>query len=310
MSAKRIWTLTAAAAALLGAAGDACATTLRDLPRGARAGECYSHVAVPAAYRTERQPVPQPPVVSWREVPAVYRTQSRQVLVSPARVDHETIPAVMGSRMHWEEHAGPDRIVEAPPVYRWEVRRVMVAPAHLVWRRSDTSGGYGEGYGGGISVRPTGEVMCRVMVPARYEIRRVRVLVSPARTCVVKGPVTRERIVEHFVVRPARVIDHSVAAVYRTVTERVLVSPARRERVETPQPPRYVEHRVLVTPARTDWRRIVCTPPRTRSYASPAPAPAPTYGQPYTPTYAQPRPGELDGAPTYRAPSAEAGEPR
>ncbi len=304
------------AGASLLAVGAASATTLRELPRGAHAGECFSRSAVAPVYRTDRIAVPQPPLIGWRDIPAVYRTQTRQVMVAPGRVDHQTLPAVMGTRMHWVEHPGADRIVEASPVYRWEVRRIQVARAHLVWRAGHARQGYGdEGYGQAISVAPTGEVMCRVRVPARYEIRRIRVLVSPGRTCVVKGPSSRERIVEHFVVTPERVIDHSVAPVYRTVSDRVLVTPGRRVRIETRQPPRFIERRVLSAPAHTRWTPIVCAAPRMeRTYALRpgygAPAPQPGYGQPFTPDYARPRPGQLDGAPSqpaYRAPRPNPG---
>ena len=304
-----------ATASLIALAGAASATTLQDLPRGARPGECFSRSSAPAVYRTDHVPMPQPPLVSWRDIPAVYKTVSRQALVTPARVDHESIPAVMGTRVHWVEHPGPDRVVEAPPVYRWIERRVLVSPAHLVWKPGVAANGYDTGYGAPVSVRPTGEVMCRVLIPARYEVRRVRVLVAPGRTCVVKGPSTHERVVETFVVRPAQVIDHPVAAVYRTVADRVLVSPARKERVVTPQPPRYIDRRVLVTPARTGWTRIACAPPTVRpaSYGA-RPQPQQSYGgQSYHPDYAQPRPGQLDGAPqpapVYHAPPASYGSP-
>jgi hypothetical protein len=315
-----------ATASLLAIAGSATATTLQDLPRGARPGECFSHVASPAAYRTVREPVAQPPLVTWRDIPAVYRTVDKQVLVSPGRVDHEAIPAVTATRVHWVVHPGADRIIEAPAEYRWIEKRVLVAAAPLVWKPGRVAQGYAEGYGQGVSVRPTGEVMCRVLVPARYAVHRVRVLVNPGRTCVVKGPSTRERIVETYVARPARVIDHPIAPVYRTVAERVLVTPARKERIVTPQAPRYAERRVLVSPARTGWTRIQCAPPRApagygiqagysvtrQPHVHAQPAPQPSYGQPYTPDYAQPRPGELYGAPqpapAYHAPNPQSGQ--
>ena len=304
-----------ATASLVALAGAASATTLQDLPRGAHPGECFSRSSAPAVYRTDHIPMPQPPMVSWRDIPAVYKTVSRQVLLSPARVDHETIPAVMGTRVHWIEHPGPDRVVEAPPVYRWIEKRELVSPAHLVWKPGVAANGYDTGYGAAVSVRPTGEVMCRVLIPARYEIRRVRILVAPGRTCVVKGPSSHERVAETYVVRPARTIDHPVAAVYRTISDWVLVSPARKERITTPQPPRYTDRRVLVTPARTGWARIACAPPTARpaSYGGRV-QPQPSYGgQSYHPDYAQPRPGQLDGAPqpapVYHAPPAGYGTP-
>ena len=320
------WIVVASAAgASVGFFAVSGAATVSDLPKGAHAGECFSHATTPAVYRTDRVPVASPPLVSYRDIPAVYRTATRQVLVTPGRVDHETIPAVTATRVRYTDRPGPDRVVEAPAVYRWEQRRVLVRAAHLEWRQGHAARGYGDdqGYGGVISVRPTGEVMCRVLVPARYELRRVRVLVTPPRDCVLKGPAIHERTTESYVVRPARVVDHPVAPVYRTVSQQILVTPARRERVVTPQPPRYIEKRVEIRSASTGWTRIACKPP---VVPHPRPAPRPTYGAPvyrapvhggqcHTHTvcedvpYAQPRPSgdELDGAPTYRAPQSSPG---
>ena len=303
------------------------AATVADLPKGAHAGECFSHVTTPAVYRTDRISVASAPLITFRDIPAVYHTATRQILVSPGRIDHETLPEVAGTRVRYIDRPGPDRVVEAPAVYRWEMRRVVVRAAHLEWRQGHAAHGYSEdqGYGGAVQVRPTGEVMCRVLVPAKYEMRRVRVLVTPARDCIVKGPAIHERTRETYIVRPARVIDHPVAPVYRTVSERVLVSPARRERIVTPQAPHYVEHRVEVRAASTGWTRIACKPPVAPvHHVRPAPRPvyhppvvrAPVYhapvrgGQCHTHTvcedvpYAQPRPAgdELEGAPTYHAP--------
>lgn len=289
-----------ATASLVALAGAGSATTLQDLPKGARPGDCFSHNSAAAVYRTDRVPVPQPPLESWRDIPAAYKSVSRQVLVAPARVDHETVPAVMGARIHWIEHPGPDRIVETPPVYRWIEKRVLVSPARLVWRPGVAESGYGGGDGAAVSVRPTGEVMCRVLIPARYEVRRVRVLVAAGRTCVVKGPSSRERVVETYVVRPARTVDHPVAAVYRTVTDRVLVSPARRERITTPQPPRYIDRRVLVTPARTRWTHMACVAPSVRPMG---------YGAEDVRSRAAQLDGAPQSAPIYHAPPASYGAP-
>jgi hypothetical protein len=292
-----------------------------DLPKGAHAGECFARATTPAVYRTERQPVASPPLISYRDIPAVYRTLARQVLIAPGRVDHETVPAVTGSRVRYIDRPGPDRVVETPAVYRWEVRKVLVRAAHLEWREGHAARGYGEdqGYGAEVQVRPTGEVMCRVLVPARYDVRRVRVLVTPAHDCIVKGPVIHERTSETYVVRPARTIDHPVAPIYRTISEQVLASPARRERIVTPAPPHYVEKRVEIRPAATGWTRIACKPPAAVYRSRPVPKPiyrAPVYrapvrgGQCHTHTvcedvpYAEPRPGAEEPyvTPTYQAP--------
>lgn len=310
-----------ATASLVAVAGAASATALQELPKGAHSGECFSRTTSAPTYRVDHIPVAQPPLISWREIPAVYKNIDRQILVNPGRLDHETIPAVIGHRTRWIEHPGADRTIDTPPVYRWIEKRVLISPAHLVWKPGAAPRGYGGGYGEGISVQPTGEIMCRVLVPARYEIRRLRVIVATGKTCVVKGPSTHERVVETFVVTPARIVDHPVAPIYRTVSERVLVTPARRERIETPRPPRYLDKKVEVAPGQTGWIRIACkapSPPRYRSQPAAvygAPAPRPHGGQCHTHTvcedvptvpYAQPRPGGY-GQPEYHAPDSGQG---
>ena len=153
------------------------------------------------------------------------------------------------------------------------------------------------GFGGDPQqARPTGEVLCRVLVPARYAWSRRQTLVTPARRYTVNGPVRHVRTEERVLLRPARVVDRAIPAVYRTEDAVRTVKPAGRRRLVTPGAVKRVTRRVLVRRARLSWAPIVCVPhprvsapppahgpvrppmPKTAPAPAPAPLPAPMAG--------------------------------
>ena len=157
-------------------------------------GACFVEHLEPATWRTEAQRVLVKEAVTRIEVePATFETIEERVVVREASTE----------------------IVDVPAVYRTETERVLVEPARSVWQP-----------GRGPIERiddTTGEIMCLVELPARYE--------SVSRT-VLETPATTETV--------------AVPAEYETVQVRRLVTPARQRRVETP--PEYatveVERRV------------------------------------------------------------------
>jgi len=262
-------------------------------PPHSRPGQCFARMAYPARYRTVTERIAGAPVVSYRDIPAVVEHSSRQVLVTPARVEHEHVAAVYRTVWRWVETPGPTRQVNVAPVYRTINERHPISPAHLAWRAGGVAHGFAEGSGyGQTQVRPTGEVLCRVLVPARYGWTRRRVMVSPGRQTTVQCPPHRQRVRDRVLASPERTIDHQIPAVYRTEAVRHEVTPARRDRVVKPGPAHVVAHRVMVSPARYGWTQIVCIPrghgprqapppapaPSGPSYGAPVPAPAQSYG--------------------------------
>jgi len=76
----------------------------------------------------------------WLEiVPATYGTESETILIRPEQTIQTIIPAKYGT----------------------ETKQVLVAPAHVVWK-------VGRGLYEKID-SATGEIMCRVQIPAKYE---------------------------------------------------------------------------------------------------------------------------------------------
>ena len=75
----------------------------------------------------------------------------------------------------------------------------------------------------------TGELLCRVEVPAQYEtVTRTR-LVSPERTEANVVPATYKTVTRQVVSEPAQVIEEIVPAVYETVSVQKLVTAASEE---------------------------------------------------------------------------------
>lgn len=136
--------------------------------------------------------------------PATYQTELQRVLVKEASERIETIAAVyetVEERILVREESS--RIVDVPAVYRTEQETILVEPARSVWRP-----------GRGLIERvdhATGEIMCLVEVPARYETVSRSVLDTPA--------TTRREV---------------VPAEYETIQVQRLVSPASERRIEVP----------------------------------------------------------------------------
>jgi len=88
-------------------------------------------------------------------------------------------------------------------------------------------------------VSETGEILCRVLIPAKYKTIEKQVVVTPAKTEKITIPaVTKdftvklangEEVTKQVVVEEERVDYLITPAVYETRTERVLVEPAREE---------------------------------------------------------------------------------
>ncbi len=149
--------------------------------------------------------------------PAQYKSESEQVLVKEASQIIEVIPAVFETV---EEQVivkeASSEIVDVPAIFRTETESVMVEPARSVWKEDC-----------GVMeqvTNATGEVMCLVEVPARYETLTKAVLEKQATTKVVEIPAEYETFQVQRLVSPATEKVIEVPADYTTVEKQVLVS--------------------------------------------------------------------------------------
>ena len=241
------------AMAMLALAGVAVA---QDAPQGAHPGECYGRARLPGETHVWRERVQVSRGGAYRRtIPAERRWTSARVLVKAAWSEEVKTPAVYRTVYDRVTEPGRVSVVSTPARYRRVVERVMVEPSRLAWVRKSATMAYG-GEPGAERLVPTGEVMCRVRLPARYESRVREVMVAgPGRRRVV-GPSTVRRVARRELVRPAGVVHRPHPAIYKTVRHAEIVRPARAEWVRAGPSFRTVEH--VSGGDRTGWARVLC----------------------------------------------------
>jgi hypothetical protein len=176
------------------------------IPPTAKPGECYARILVPERYATTTEKVlTQQASEKIETIPAKYETVDQKVVVKEASKRYEEVPAEYG----------------------WVEEKILVEAAHSEWKK-----------GRGIIEKvdhATGEIMCLVEVPARYETVKRRVVTKPASVRVVEIP-----------------------AEYDTIKVTKIVSPAQEKRTPIPEEYGTVTKRAKVADSCFDWRPVLC----------------------------------------------------
>ncbi len=181
----------------------------------AKPGQCFAKVKNPAKYITKQRKVLIQKASSKRVLVRApqYRWINKRVLVRKATYQNRHVPAQ----------------------YRTQNKRVMVKPAYNTWRK---------GHGAITRIdNMTGQIMCRVTVPAVYKNVSQRVLV-----------------------RKAQNIRKMIPAVYKTVKQKQRISGALYKTVNRPARYTTQNYRVKVAGARYVWRPILCKTNAPKSY--------------------------------------------
>ncbi len=251
MAWAKTGTVIALAALALGASAVA-----QDTPPDARPGECYGRARLPGETHVWRERVQTSRGGAYkRTIPAERRWTSERVLVKAAWSEAVKTPAVYRTVYDRVTEPGRPHWVATPARYRRVVERVMVEPARLAWVRKSAAFAYG-GSPDAERLVPTGEVMCRVRLPARYESRVREVRVAPPGRRQVIGASTVRRVARRELVRPAGTIQRQHPAVFRIVRHGEVVRPARVEWVRTGPTFRTVAH--VRGGDRQGWARVLC----------------------------------------------------
>jgi len=119
------------------------------------------------------------------------------------------------------------RMEEVPAEYGWVEEKVLVEQAHSVWKK-----------GRGLIERvdnATGEIMCLVEVPARYETVRKRVVTKPATVRQIEIP-----------------------AEYQAIKVTKMVSAPQERRIPIPAEYETVTRTEKVADGYMEWRRVLC----------------------------------------------------
>ena len=275
-------TLMMSAAALV-AGGNAFAQDA-DMPPAAQPGECFARVlipeitevvaeqvvdqperteikVIPATYETiTEQVITKEEQVIYDVIPAQYETVTEQVLVEPERVELVPVPATYRTITE-QVLVEPERTetIVVPAVTETYTEQVLVRPAYATWKPGTGLFGRGAAGTGTAAAAPgagtevtTGELLCRVEVPAEYAtVTRTRVA-QPETTQTNLIPAVFETVTKQVIDQPPRVEERVIPARFETVTKEVEVSPAQVVERVIPAEMGTVQVRKLVSPAMED----------------------------------------------------------
>ena len=227
-------------------------------PAEARPGECYGRVILPAVYgqATERVVAKE----AWSETVRggqVVDKVTRRVLVRPERVETVRTAPVYRTQVSWIVTPGAMRTVRQPAVYEIVREKVLVEEGHAEWRPASSPLAYGERAGATV-LQATGEVMCRVWVPARYATSSRKVLVERGRTYQVRGPAHKQKVVRRVLVSSGGVVQRRRPAVYRTEVVRKVVREGPSQVITHPAVYSTAARQVLIRAESPGWARVVC----------------------------------------------------
>lgn len=253
-------------------AGVAFGQGAADYPPDADAGSCFARVLIPETTEiVTEQVIDKPEATEIKVIPAAYETVTEQVLVKEETIQYQVIPAVYETVTE-QVIETPERTetVVIPAQYETYTEQVMVRPAYTTWKPGNglygrnATGAYGAqglqsvSADGTVLDVTTGELLCKVEVPAQYDtVTRTR-LVTPERTETKVIPATYRTVAKEVVAQPPRVEEIVIPAVYETVTVEKLVTPAREETIVIPATYKTVEKSVVTGGGGLEWRAVLC----------------------------------------------------
>jgi hypothetical protein len=245
-----------------------------EYPADAQPGQCFARMIIPEVSETvAEQVVDQPERVEMRVIPATYETVTEKVMI---REEETLLSVVPGSSRTVTERLllEPERTetIVVPASMNTVEEKVLVRPAYTTWKTGSGllgRGGQVTSAGGVVSATragmpatvgevPTGELLCRVEVPAEYRTVRRTVMARPesAQTRVI--PARYDTVTKTVVDRPPQVQERKIPAQFRDIQVRRQVTPAREERIVIPASFRTIEKRVVKSPAQVTWREVLC----------------------------------------------------
>ena len=243
-----------------------CGTALAqgaDYPPSADPGECFARVLIPETTEVlTEQVVDRPETQEITVIPATYETQTEQVLVKEETTVYRTVPAVYETVTE-QVIVEPERTVTrvVPAKFESYTEQVLVRPAYSTWKPGAGLFGRGAAGTGTANVngeQATGELLCRVEVPAQYDtVTRTRIA-QPETTVTDTIPAKYKTVSREVVAQPPQVIEDVIPAEFGTVTKQVLVTPSREDVTVIPATYKTVQKRVVTGGGGLEWREVLC----------------------------------------------------
>mgnify|MGYP001809551832 FL=1 len=236
-------------------------------PADAQPGQCFARVLIPeAATVREEQTLEQPARTEVRVIPAEFEMVDEQVLVREATVEYRVVPATYRTITETVviEPERTEQVMVPASVETYE-ERILVRPAYTTWKpgtglfgRPASPGATAASASSSGSEVHTGELLCRIEVPAEYTTVTRSRTVAPASAETRMIPARTQTVQREVLVAPARVEEHTIPAEYRTIKVRRQVAPARQETISIPATFRTTQTRVVTRPASVEWREVLC----------------------------------------------------
>jgi Putative peptidoglycan binding domain len=261
---KKTLVMTVASSAL---AGMAFGQGAADYPPNSDAGSCFARVLIPETTEiATEQVIDRAEATEIKVAPATYQTVTEQILIKEETVRYNVIPAKYETVTE-QVIETPERTetVVIPAEYESYSEQVLVRPAYTTWKPG--AGLFGRGAAGtgttvgspdGTNGVATGELLCRVEVPAQYDnVTRTRIK-TPERTDTKVIPASFRTVTKEVIAQPPQVVEEKIPAVYDTVTVQKLVSPAREETIVIPATYKTIEKRVVTGGGGLEWREVLC----------------------------------------------------
>ncbi|MEO0549832.1 MAG: peptidoglycan-binding domain-containing protein [Pseudomonadota bacterium] len=240
--------------------GMASAQQNTDYPDGATPGQCFARIVTPPTVQQVTTEVEVTPASSRHVViPAIYETRDIDVQIREESTRVRTIPATYRTTTE-RVMVTPEQevLVSIPAQYETWTETIEIEPAKAVWQPgSGLYGRAGTTEVSGIDVS-TGDILCRVMQPARtMTVERSR-MVAPPRTERRIIAATYKTIIKQVVDTPARVETVIIPAEYMTIPVEVMVQAERVETQIIPATYRTVERAVVAQPSQLIWTEVLC----------------------------------------------------
>ncbi|MBL4596760.1 MAG: peptidoglycan-binding protein [Robiginitomaculum sp.] len=242
-------------------------------PPDARAGQCFSRILIPEITQTTAEQVIDQPVGSEiRIIQAEYAFIDEEILVKEQSVRYEVVPAVYSTvteQVLVQPELREVRVIAA--IYEDVAEEILIRPAYTTWKPGAGligDGGYRTGadglfYGPDGTVlttitQPTGEILCKVEVPPKYQTVIRKRLVRAETTEVDIVAAQYDTISKQVVSIPPRVEEIIIPAEYRSIKVRTLITPSYEETITIPATYKTIEKISIVSGGNLEWREVIC----------------------------------------------------
>lgn len=226
-------------------------------PPNAKPGECYALTSTNE--RVSQQYVAKDAGNDIQVSQAQYRNRTEKVLVKPA---HEALEC---TEPQFEEIV--EKVLVAPAVTKTEVvpaqyktvnEKVVVSPAYTVWKKSSELTDEERANQLQTQTLGTGDVLCLIEMPAKYQEVSKQVLVSKATTREVQvSPAKYKDVKRYRLKQNAKAQRQQVAAEYETITIAEKVADAKINEVAVP--PLYASFSTeKPNSGKPEWRQVLC----------------------------------------------------